>query len=606
MTSHNADLNKDTIGGASLCGFQGKTLDIDEPDIFALDIIDAPNLETIRFKRLNSLKSPHLVLSNLPALRRIVLPAGHPGAIVHVNCAAAPRPFVIDGAVGELDAAWDTTRFSMEAAPGKPHWSRVVFCAPAPDLPQPAGNGLVIVHGQMPDGLDQLTLAERHDWLLTGVAALRHIQINTSGKVVLNQLPDLRTLNSSGQGLVLMASETPALHRLSGTGKSLTLHQSRSGASRLTIADDWEHAGIHDSQLKELAFTNGASLTLHHCGSLTRVDLPLGMEVECRGALPPLLMNSARFYFDESSLNTSLEKFREGDDAHLTGILSVLANAYEPEQVVISLQKLHELCQLGVAPDLIWRTRRELAARHSNNRRRNKRQNRPFTEAAMVKADLYWHWRFPDDLAPQGWEADLNLWQHCQASVPQARDYGEIIVCTCSDETGMDALLRKGLDNRSDPALFNLAVEAMAEYLKKGHEFVLDRNRRLGNNPTFRLVRFLFCRHASNHSNRTAIAFLCDVLPLNTLVTEIPPVVHMDPGLFRGQLMALTRRPEGWFRARMDSQMFYNNRELEAYRRTLMQIALAPCTSEDEDETDDESEDEPVTGATCSLYEGGT
>ena len=112
------------------------------------------------------------------------------------------------------------------------------------------------------------------------------------------------------------------------------------------------------------------------------------MDVECFGALPAPLMASARFYFDESSLNTCMERFRNGETDQLSGILSILANAHEREQVVLSLQKLQELCEHGVAPDLIWQTRRELAARHRENRGKSRRARRPFNEAARIIESL--------------------------------------------------------------------------------------------------------------------------------------------------------------------------------------------------------------------------
>ncbi len=605
MHSYSTYITRDTAGGAGLAHFPGQTLEVDEPGVFALDIIDAPNLEVIHLKRLKPHTRPHLVLSNLPRLQRIILPSGHPGAIVHFNSEKAPRPFVIAGMVSEIDAAWENTQLRLESAPNHQHWSRVICGHPDDNLPEPAGNGLVILNGNMPANQDQLTLGPDNDWLLTDVAGLRHVQINTRGKAVLQQIPDLRTVNSSGHGLTLDISQAPMLKRVSGVGERFTLHQKKQTERELTIADQWQHARIHSSRLQTLRFPNGASLALHHCNALHNVEVPLDADVECFGALPASLLHSARFYFDESSLNASFERLKNGDNSELPGILSILANAYEREQVVLSLQKLHALCEMGVAPDLIWNTRRELTTRHRDNRARNKRSNRPFNEAAMAKADLFWHWRFPEDLAPQGWEADLKIWEHCQPTVPAAADYGDIIACTCCDDEALNTLIRLAGKSVDDTEVFRLTLRCMEDYLLKDEDFLLNRNRSQNHDPTMRLVMLLIGPRSGHEEERIVIAFLCNILPLATLVTSIPPIVHLCPGVFRSQLMALARKPKAWFQARTESLAFYQRgRKLEEYRQRLMQIALAPCTSEDdeEDEEDDELNLDP--GTNYTLFQG--
>ncbi len=603
MNSYSTYITRDTAGGAGLVHFPGKTLEVDEPGVFALDIIDAPNLEVIHLKRLKSNKRPHLVLSNLPKLQRIILPSGHPGAIVHFNSEKAPRPFVIAGRVSEIDAAWDNTQLRLESSPNHQHWRRVICAQPDDDIPEPASNGLVILNGTMPANQDALTLAPDNDWLLTDIAGLRHVQINTCGKAVLQQIPDLRTVNSSGHGVTLDIRQAPMLKRVSGVGERFTLHQTKQTERELTIADQWQHACIHSSRLQTLRFPKGSSLALHHCNALQNVEVPLDAEVACFGALPASLLHSARFYFDESSLNASFARLKNGDPSELPGVLSILANAYEREQVVLSLQKLHELCELGVAAELIWSARRELATRHRDNRAKNKRSNRPFNEAAMAKADLYWHWKFPEDLAPQGWEADLKIWEHCQPTVPAAADYGESIAGTCCDDEALSTLIRLAGNTLGDTDVFRLTLRCMEEYLHKDEDFLLNRNRSQHRDPTMRLVKLLIGPCAGSEGERIVIAFLCNILPLATLVKSIPPIVHLCPGVFRSQLMALVRKPEAWFRARTESLGFYQRgRKLEEYRQRLMQIALAPCTSEDDVEEYDEVNIDP--GTNYPLFQG--
>jgi len=600
MAGYEHYITRDTVGGASIAGFPGTALEIDESDLFALDILDAPNLETIHFKRLKSLKRPHLVFSNLPSLSTVLLPSGHPGAIVHYNALNAPNSFVINGAVSEIDAAWENTQTRLESSPNRSQWTRVV-CCPATQKPlEPAGNGLVIVTGDMPAEHDQLTLGADNDWLILNGRGLRHVQANTSGKVMLQQVPDLRTINSSAHGLSLEIYDASALKRISGTGERVIVYQKHSTPQELTIADKWQHARIHSKTLKRLDFAHGKSLALHHCDRLNHVNLPLGMDVECFGALPAPLMASARFYFDESSLNTCMERFKNGESSQLAGILSILANAHEREQVVLSLQKIQELCELGVSPDLIWRTRRELAARHRENRGKSKRAKRPFNDAALSKADLYWHWKFPEDLAPQGWEADLKIWQYCHPTVEAAASYGDIIACTCCNDAALETLLRLAANLNSGDDLFCLAVQCMKEYLSKSEDYLLNRNRSQKQDPTLRIIRLIIGERATEADQRTVITFLCEVLPMETLVKSVPPIVHLCPGVFRSVLMSLARKPEGWFIPRIGTLPFYKRgNEIEQYRRQLMQIALAPCVSENEDDEEKEN-----TASDCSLFEG--
>jgi hypothetical protein len=601
MADYEDYITRDTAGGASIAGFPGTVLEVDEPAVFALDILDAPNLESIQIKRLKSLKRPHLVLNNLPELSKVDLPSGHPGAIVHFSSENAPKGFVISGMVSEIDAAWDTVQTRLESAPNHHHWSRVV-CCPAIEKPaQPSGNGLVMVTGDMPPEHDQLTLGAGNDWLLLNIGGLRHVQVNTSGKAVLQHVPDLRTLNGSGHGLVLEVYAAPALKRISGTGERVIVYQKLAIAKELTIADNWKHARIHSKTLRSLSFVSGESLALQHCNALQQVNLPLGMDVECFGALPAPLMASARFYFDESSLNTCMERFRNGETDQLSGILSILANAHEREQVVLSLQKLQELCEHGVAPDLIWQTRRELAARHRENRGKSRRARRPFNEAAMAKADLYWHWKFPNDLAPQGWEADLKIWHYCHQAVPAAADYADIIACTCSSDEAFETLLRLALNGEDFDAVHRLAIRCINEYLSKGDDYLLNRNCSQQRDPTLRIIRLIFRKGISDDDRRSVVIFLCNVLPLKTLVKSVPPIVHMCPGIFRGVLMALSRKPDGWFHQRIGTFPFYKQaNKINEYRQKLMQIALAPCVSEEEEEADNNIK----TGSTYSLFEG--
>lgn len=245
------------------------------------------------------------------------------------------------------------------------------------------------------------------------------MQIDTDGQVSLQRLPRLTTVHSNTDGLTLHMENTPAVERVSGSGSILNLKQPVASATRLTINGGWKHARIFSPQLTTLHFANGHSLSLHDCGALKNVEVPHGIEVDCEGALPAPLVGFAHFYFNESSLNSCMQQFMQGDLSQLDGILSVLAKAHQRSQVAVTLQKLAELCHLGVAPERVWQTRRELAARHLSYGRKKPTGTTALAETALRKADARWHWALPQDLAPQGWEADLKIWCYCQRSLPR-------------------------------------------------------------------------------------------------------------------------------------------------------------------------------------------
>ncbi|MFC4976719.1 hypothetical protein ACFPTY_20000 [Halomonas beimenensis] len=53
-----------------------------------------------------------------------------------------------------------------------------------------------------------------------------------------------------------------------------------------------------------------------------------------------------------------------GNSTQLPALLHVLSHASESHQAVQALITLGELCDLGLVPETIWNTRRELSARH--------------------------------------------------------------------------------------------------------------------------------------------------------------------------------------------------------------------------------------------------
>lgn len=572
---------KDSIGGATVRGFTGRVLELDAADLFALDFSDAPALELIHLKRLQPGKQPHLTLFNLPALRTLILPREHPPAVIHFAALEAPDEVLIDGAVSELDAAWEHTQLAIQREPGKAAWTAVHLGAdPVPTSGVPAG-ALQVLAGEQHGGESEISLSAGKDWLLTDLAELRRVHIYSAGQVRLQRLPQLAVVQGHAAGLSLQLDKVPALTQIGGEGDLVSMRQSKAGATHLEIAAGWKHARLYSPHLRTLHFRQGRSLLLHDCGSLQQVEAPLDIEIECSGALAPTLIERGNFHFDESSLNACIEQLRAGDTSQLDGILMVLASAHHRTKLAVTLQRLAALCAVDVPPAQIWATRRELAARHlaarhHARRPRRKHAQKALTEDALRKADTCWQWDFAPDLAPQGWEADLHIWCHCMTRVPAAAEYADIIRCGAEDQVGREALVRLAGGPHADPALFRLAVTMLEHQLRQGNG---QAGGSTGYGSAQRLGRLLGSAHADPHVHKVVVKSICETVPLHALLEAMPTLLHLAPGLFRTQLMALSNKPEHWFenRIRREPRSWDLEQQIRHYRQRLLQMALAPC-----------------------------
>lgn len=591
----------DSVGGCTVKGFKGEELTVRDSHLYALDIVDAPNLTTLNIEKLQADKAPHLLIENAPKLQTIKLPKEQPGAVIHLSSNHAPVGFTVEGAVCEIDAAWPGVQFRQEASSHRKNWNRVTTCSPEQANKASTTGGLVILTGEAPAPLDHLVLGDNCDWLLTDIDGVSHVQITTTGCVAVDQLPALRTVFSTNHQLQLAMARTPRLRRITGCGELVSIRQSDWQEKQLTIDGRWKHAKIASDRLEHLSFKDGRSLTVYHCSRLKVADLPLGMDIECHGALPAPLAASARFFFDEATLNHNIEALKAGDLSVLPVTLRVLGGAHEPSQVVHCLQQLAELCALDIAPEKIWECRRELAARHRNARSRKKTWGlRPLNQAAMAKADFNWHWHLPNDLAPQGWEADLDIWAYCQATVPAAADFGNVMAHTCQDPVALDTLIRKAGINGNGDAFPNLAIQAIEHYVRNNAEYMLGRHNQGSHDPIKRLTRLANGSLITAAQRRTLVLFLLNILELDRLLASVPQLLQLAPGPARAELMALSRKPERWFIPRIPRLRIHRTKPtVDRYRSKLMQAALASAGSNKERPLPDQHQ----AGTNLSLFE---
>lgn len=584
MASNRDYSNTDSVGSCNVHGFKGEELTVRDNSLYALDIVDAPNLTTLNIEKLQTNQVPHLLIENAPRLQRIKLPTEQPGAIIHLSTNHAPGEFTIEGAVCEIDAAWPGVQFRQEACSHRKNWNRVIICSPEQATKTSMTEGLVIVTGKVPAQLEHLALGNHCDWLLTDIDRITHVQIMTTGSVTVDQLPALRTVFSTNHQLQLSITRTPSLRRISGCGELVLIRQSDWQEKQLTIDGRWNHAKIASDQLEQLSFKEGRSLIVYHCSRLKMADLALGMDIECHGALPAPLAESARFFFEEAPLNNNIEALRAGDMSVLPVTLRILGGAHEPAQVVHCLQQLVALCVLEIAPEQIWECRRELSARHHNARYRPKtRALRPLNQAAMVKADFNWHWHLPEDLAPQGWEADLDIWTYCKNVVPAAADFSGVMVHTCQDPVALETLIRKAGIADQDEALRVLAVQAIEHYVRKNTDYMPLRHRQGGNDLIRRLTRLFKDPYMTEAQKRPLVLFLCNTLEIEQLLGSVPRLLQLAPGLVRVELMKLSQMPERWFIPRIPMLRLYRTKStVDYYRSKLRQAALASAGSESE------------------------
>lgn len=572
-------IQRDSVGGASIRGFAGSVLELDAPDLFAIDFEDAPHLEVIRLTRLDPVRPPHLGFSDLPALRHVVLPAKHQPAIIHLAASALPVSLFVDGRVDMIDAAWGSSQFSLQSHPERGPWCSVLLTTEEKRANEVLEPGLVVLDGTRSNAT-ALSLQDGPDWLLVGFDDLQRVEISARGSVTLQGLPQLTDVHSDADALTLNLDSVPALVEVSGTGHKLTLRQPRRSAGRLVIGSGWKHARLHDPTLRTLSFTGGETLCLFDCGALREVTVPqTGISVECNGTLPAPLVGRATYFFDEASLNASIARLADGDDSPLDGVLNILARAHQSGQVVVSLQRLARLCELGVEPQRIWDTRRTLSANHLRHARGKAGARSTPDDTAKRRADARWDWSFPRDLAPQGWEADLRVWCYCEGDVPATAAYRQTMTRGCQDVVARETLLRLAGNADATPALFALGVGMLSHLLDnasgRGDEAIAGTS--LG-----RLARMLSGAHADAMSRQVVVAFICETQPIPALIDALSGLMPLAPSHFRVALMTIARRPAAWFEARLGRNPPLRQRwaRVESLRQRLLQHALSPLPVE--------------------------
>ncbi|TDT44562.1 hypothetical protein DES49_0673 [Halospina denitrificans] len=454
----------DASGGCRLQDWHERELRLGHPRLKALDLVRAPELTTLRITQKAEHAPLHLMLQATPALTRIELPECDSGAVLHLADAKRPADLHIEGAVAQVDADWQTTRFLMERDGGTRPWQRVRVVAPTDVEGLSPGAGLVIVIGHEGDETEKLRLEEGDDWLVLGGDQLQHIQINTAGRVRIQNAPALTAITGNAEQTVLDVSDARRLEYVSGVGQHITLRQQGPSTRRLTIAGAWAEATLRCPQLEELHFPQAKALTLYYCERLKVVELPLGVPTECHGSVPDSLLASSRLFMDESTLSRHLEAVHAGDHSQVNVLLRVLAHRHKRGEVVSALRALRSLCEAGVDPAEVWSVRQELLARQLKRSKRKKSLG--LTKGEYARATKRWDWTLPDDLAQEGLQADLAIWRSCRVHCDEARDYSSVLGNQCRSLPCLSALVTNGIRAEAEPIdhqIMTRALQGMAE-----------------------------------------------------------------------------------------------------------------------------------------------
>lgn len=561
-------LSPDATGGCRLESVRDTELTLGDPRLKALDLVQAPELARLRISKQATDSPLHLMLEATPALTRLELPHSSHGAILHLTGTDAIRELVIDGPVAQIDANWQSARFLMERDPHQSPWQRVRVVTPAQVEVLTPGQGLVIVVGQGDEQTNHLRLQEGDDWLVLGGERIQHVQISSPGRVCLQNMPALTTLNGNAGEATVEVTDAPRLKRVSGAGRHITLRQTGPASPSLTIADAWAEATLRCPQLEELHFPNAQALTLYDCHRLNSVELPLGVPTECHGSVPDSLLTSSRLFMDESTLKRHLEAVHQGDHNQVRTLLHVLSHRYKREEVVTALRSLQSLCEADVNPDSLWCARQELLARQLKLPRR--KRSLELTRGEFARAAKRWEWRLPEDLAQEGLQADLAIWRYCRQHSEPARRYASVLGNQCRSLSHLAALVTNAMRPDAGPidqqimagALHHTAETPLSRQLSASSE---------GRALARRLEWLIEADRINERTRKAVMELLITGLSVPRLVATFQRLLTHQPKEARTCAMRLAHASDQWIQLN-----FGMDTDPASIRSHFLQLALSP------------------------------
>ena len=193
-----------------------------------------------------------------------------------------------------------------------------------------------------------------------------------------------------------------ALKQVIGSGEAMALTHG-SGDTELTVVGAWRSLQLTDSKTSKLSAPAALEVQLTLCPQLRQVALLTGSRLLVAYA-PELASVSgpARVAYDPRAAMGALREASTRDPALREAMFNDVAHVRGANQTLRALQVLAELARAGVDPERVWGVRMNLLQRHRSDR---------------------WLWQLPQDLADDGWSADVRLWLYCHPQVAHARQW---------------------------------------------------------------------------------------------------------------------------------------------------------------------------------------
>ncbi|MCK8514987.1 hypothetical protein M0534_01400 [Methylonatrum kenyense] len=392
-------LSVDHLGGARLIGGSG-TLRPNTPELRALDVVDSPTLRILDLR--GCAEGLHLTLAGTPELRQILLPDSGPGAVIHIDACRFKPSLTIQGLLDEIDGCNALHTFALRSPAGAPY-RRVTVGARIGRETEAA-----VLWRQMVRASE---IAKR-------ASALRHFHaVDTFliGDVDLRACTQLRSLTLDDCGSTsrlalpggmqeVVLHKVKDVRRLGGTGQLLRLYGCTT--PRLLIEGGWEQVLLDDGEAPDVTAEDVD--WLHLRGAQRVRDLTVGPQTQLWfQAVPPDVVRGGQLSLAtdcDRTVARLLQNLEQGEPDATEQLRWFFARHTG------DTGNLHRLLGLSrglgrIDPGLLWELRCLTHAAHQPRFR----QSATTLDQALEFAGQTWRWRFPVDLAGEGWLADLRL-----------------------------------------------------------------------------------------------------------------------------------------------------------------------------------------------------
>ncbi len=355
-------------------------------------------------------ESPHITIERCPNLRRIRVPDGGDGAVIHIDAGDAPPVVAVSGPVRLIDACWAAGQFDAEARRRQPPFrDAAVGLMPGPgEKPE-----LLVLAGR---GHDESVLELGWDGLRQVVVTDLPVQqlalLDPLERVWLERCAELSLVEGSEPIHRLRVTDCSGLSQVTGTGHSLRLH--RSGTGTLRVTGEWQQFSAAETEAVALEGLGLSRVMLRDCPSLIRGRLASGAHLRLSGDCRLTLPDIGRLELDERAVAGLLERLADGDRDARDMLYEWCGQPVRPRQALDAIKALARVADPAEAEQL-WLLRCRL---HAAN---NLGEQWGGDRHALRYGRLAWEWRFPHDLSQEGWNADLRLWNVCRRTSTEAR-----------------------------------------------------------------------------------------------------------------------------------------------------------------------------------------